>query len=134
MSICTLLRRLRLPLASRKYLSDPTEDVRVATENLLADFLREIRDVTEVQKKHEAQLRAKREAAEQSHRVDNEKDKAQEIIIPGPDRGGPFLDGDDGAFDDSSLASPEEKQSDHPGRDVGRESRHIYVRSLLTWH
>jgi vacuole morphology and inheritance protein 14 len=32
----------------RKYLTDPTEDVRVATETLLADFLREIRDVTRV--------------------------------------------------------------------------------------
>ncbi|KAF5363894.1 hypothetical protein D9756_000214 [Leucocoprinus leucothites] len=31
-----------------KYLSDPIEDVRIATENLLADFLREIRDVTYV--------------------------------------------------------------------------------------
>ena len=121
MSICSLLRRLRSLLASRKYLSDPTEDVRVATENLLADFLREIRDVTEVQKKYEAQLKAKREVAEQAHRTDVEKDKVQEIVIPGPDRS-PFLDGDDGVLDDSSLASPEERQSDHPGRDVGRES------------
>ncbi|KXN92318.1 hypothetical protein AN958_08549 [Leucoagaricus sp. SymC.cos] len=31
-----------------KYLSDPIEDVRIATENILADFLREIRDVTYV--------------------------------------------------------------------------------------
>ena len=85
-------------------------------------------------KKYEAQLKAKREVAEQAQRADAEKDKAQEIIIPGPDRSGPFLDGDDGVFDDSSPISPEEKQSDHPGRDVGRESRHIYVRSLLTWH
>lgn len=32
----------------RKYLSDPIEEVRIATENLLADFLHEIRDVTYV--------------------------------------------------------------------------------------
>ncbi|KAF9450636.1 ARM repeat-containing protein [Macrolepiota fuliginosa MF-IS2] len=31
-----------------KYLSDPIEDVRIATENLLADFLREIRDIAYV--------------------------------------------------------------------------------------
>ncbi|EKM79888.1 hypothetical protein AGABI1DRAFT_72575 [Agaricus bisporus var. burnettii JB137-S8] len=31
-----------------KYLSDPIEEVRIATENLLADFLHEIRDVTYV--------------------------------------------------------------------------------------
>jgi len=38
---------------SRKYLSDPTEDVRVATENLLADFLREIRDISEIRRRRE---------------------------------------------------------------------------------
>lgn len=40
---------------SRKYLSDPTEDVRVATEILLADFLRELRDVTVVSRQLEQQ-------------------------------------------------------------------------------
>ncbi|KAH9833697.1 ARM repeat-containing protein [Rhodofomes roseus] len=102
-----------------KYLSDPTEDVRVATENLLADVLREIRDVTAVQRQHEEQLKAKREAAEQARRTDTDKERPQEIIIPGSDRGGPFLEGDDFVFDDSSLASPEEKQPDQAGRDVG---------------
>ncbi|KAJ8593153.1 ARM repeat-containing protein [Rhizopogon salebrosus TDB-379] len=34
-----------------KYLSDPTEDVRVATENILSDFLREIRDVSIVRQR-----------------------------------------------------------------------------------
>lgn len=90
---------------------------------MLADFLREIRDVTDVQKQHEERLKTKREVAEQVRRADTEKDRPQEIIIPGPDRGGPFLDGDDSVFDESSLASPEEKQPDHPGRDVGREFR-----------
>lgn len=74
-----------------------------------------------MQKQHEERLKTKREAAEQARRADTEKDRPQEIIIP--DRGGPFLDGEDSVFDDSSLASPEEKQSDHPGRDVGREFR-----------
>ncbi|KAH7919535.1 ARM repeat-containing protein [Leucogyrophana mollusca] len=36
-----------------KYLSDPIEDVRVATENILADFLREIRDVSVVRRRQE---------------------------------------------------------------------------------
>ncbi|KAH7916223.1 vacuolar protein 14 C-terminal Fig4p binding-domain-containing protein [Hygrophoropsis aurantiaca] len=36
-----------------KYLSDPIEDVRVATENILADFLREIRDVSVVRQRQE---------------------------------------------------------------------------------
>jgi vacuole morphology and inheritance protein 14 len=43
----------------RKYLSDPTEDVRVATETILADFLREIRQITNVRKHHEEEVKAK---------------------------------------------------------------------------
>lgn len=34
-------------------MSDPTEDVRVATENILSDFLREIRDVSMVRQRKE---------------------------------------------------------------------------------
>ncbi|KAJ6538479.1 vacuolar protein 14 C-terminal Fig4p binding-domain-containing protein [Mycena vulgaris] len=45
-----------------KYLSDPTEDVRVATETLLADFVREIRDVSVVRKRAEEQARSKRDS------------------------------------------------------------------------
>ncbi|OAX34794.1 ARM repeat-containing protein [Rhizopogon vinicolor AM-OR11-026] len=36
-----------------KYLSDPTEDVRVATENILSDFLREVKDVSMVRQRKE---------------------------------------------------------------------------------
>jgi len=52
----------------RKYLSDPTEDVRVATENVLSDFLKEIHDITVVAHQYESHLRDKRrinEGAEQ---------------------------------------------------------------------
>ncbi|KAG8757376.1 hypothetical protein FRC11_004590 [Ceratobasidium sp. 423] len=45
-----------------KYLSDPTEDVKVATENVLADFLLEIQAITNLQKKEEGKARAAREA------------------------------------------------------------------------
>ncbi|KAK2466024.1 hypothetical protein APHAL10511_001666 [Amanita phalloides] len=40
-----------------KYLSDPTEEVRAATENVLADFLRELREVTAVNRINEEQTR-----------------------------------------------------------------------------
>ncbi|KAG8824289.1 hypothetical protein FRC18_010555 [Serendipita sp. 400] len=43
-----------------KYLSDPTEEVRTAAENLLADFLREIRDIAVVEKKRQERLAARR--------------------------------------------------------------------------
>ncbi|CDR87912.1 related to VAC14-protein involved in regulated synthesis of PtdIns(3,5)P(2) [Sporisorium scitamineum] len=47
-----------------KYLSDPNSDVRVATANVLADFLREIR--------HAAELAARRQAFEQ-HRAERQE-------------------------------------------------------------
>lgn len=46
---------------SRKYLSDPTEDVRVATEVVLSEFLREIRDITIVARKTHSEQTTKRE-------------------------------------------------------------------------
>ncbi|KAG9104201.1 hypothetical protein FRC06_004626 [Ceratobasidium sp. 370] len=49
-----------------KYLSDPTEDVRVATEGVLSDFLHEIQDITLLQKRKEDKARAAREAASAS--------------------------------------------------------------------
>lgn len=49
-----------------KYLSDPNTDVRVATANVLADFLREIR--------HAAELAARRQAFEQ-HRAERQEHK-----------------------------------------------------------
>ncbi|SPO22413.1 related to VAC14 - protein involved in regulated synthesis of PtdIns(3,5)P(2) [Ustilago trichophora] len=49
-----------------KYLSDPNTDVRVATANVLADFLREIR--------HAAELAARRQAFEQ-HRAERQQHK-----------------------------------------------------------
>ncbi|KDE05818.1 hypothetical protein MVLG_03762 [Microbotryum lychnidis-dioicae p1A1 Lamole] len=49
-----------------KFLGDPTVDIRIATQNVLADFLREIREVAEVQKFHqieESKLEQERDAA-----------------------------------------------------------------------
>ncbi|KZT24580.1 ARM repeat-containing protein [Neolentinus lepideus HHB14362 ss-1] len=59
-----------------KYLSDPTEDVKNQTENVLADFLREIRDVTLVRKRNEEQSRLKQEAevSEAQSQRDSERD------------------------------------------------------------
>lgn len=43
-----------------KYLSDPTEEVATATENLLADFLKEIREIANINKKRKERMEAKR--------------------------------------------------------------------------
>lgn len=59
-----------------KYLSDPTEDVRVATENLLADFLREIRDVSELRRRHE-----ERAGTGDSHGADGSQPSSERAVI-----------------------------------------------------
>lgn len=100
-------------------MSDPTQDVRVATENLLADFLREICEVTAVQQRSEEQLKAKREAAaEQSRRADPEKERSQDLSAPVTERGAFLPDNEHVLVDESPLASPDEKQD---GRDAGRK-------------
>lgn len=76
-----------LMIFDRKYLSDEADDVRMATENLLADFLREIRDVTAVQRRNEEQLKARREAAEQLRRTESEREKSSESAPVNGDRG-----------------------------------------------
>lgn len=48
---------------SSKYLSDPTDDVRVATEVVLSEFLKEIRDITSVARKASGEQAPKREVA-----------------------------------------------------------------------
>ncbi|CAE6433287.1 unnamed protein product [Rhizoctonia solani] len=64
-----------------KYLSDPTEDVKVATEGVLADFLHEIQEITLLQKRKEERARVAREAlAAQSERAEENK-----TVPPGGD-------------------------------------------------
>ena len=104
-----------------KYLSDPTEDVRVATENILADFLRELRDVTIIQKK------AKRDAglsAEQPRRPDGDKDKLTDITLANSDRGVFITEAENGALDDISEVIVDDKQSEQDTRDAGRKFFH----------
>ena len=66
-----------------KYQSDPNTDVRVATANVLADFLREIR--------HAAELAARRQAFEQhrAERQEHKRRKGKERIAATPAQDGP---------------------------------------------
>ncbi|KAJ7801092.1 hypothetical protein B0H14DRAFT_3489969 [Mycena olivaceomarginata] len=57
-----------------KYLSDPTEDVRVATETLLADFVHEIRDVSTVRKRAEEQAKSKADSSSRSAFIADDDD------------------------------------------------------------
>ena len=106
----------------RKYLSDPTDDVRVATEGLLADFLREMRQVTMVQKRQEEQLKAKREATvtEASRRaeLEKEKEKLPDITMEHTERA-PFINDIADEVFDNDVETPDDKQSEQELRDTG---------------
>ncbi|THH29667.1 hypothetical protein EUX98_g4525 [Antrodiella citrinella] len=106
-----------------KYLSDPTEDVRIATENLLGDFLREIRDVTLVQRHHEEELRAKREAEQAEHqarRTDVDKEKLPDITMAHSERATFIPENDDtSSYDNDSDPGVEEKEPEPDTRDLG---------------
>ncbi|KAJ8507380.1 hypothetical protein ONZ45_g10243 [Pleurotus djamor] len=100
------------------YLSDPTEDVRVATEALLGDFLREIREITLVARQMDERAKNKRDAEKaDSQHVPN--DKLFDLTMDGaessaflPERGSP------NSFDAES-AIKDEDASDHVYRDTG---------------
>jgi hypothetical protein len=73
----------------RKYLSDPTEEVTTAAENLLADFLREVREIAAVNKKRQERLEAKRLA----NRLEQERFTAMNVALNGkPPENGPATD------------------------------------------
>jgi vacuole morphology and inheritance protein 14 len=50
----------RCTLKGRKYLADPNVDVRLAAENVLSEFLREIKYIANVQEKQEAESRRRK--------------------------------------------------------------------------
>jgi vacuole morphology and inheritance protein 14 len=115
----------------RKYLSDPTEDVRVATEILLADFLREIRDVSIVRKRNEEHAKTKKdkEQSEPIRRAD--ADKLPDITLSHPERAA-FLQENGAALSDSEEESGfrDEIKAEVDNRDNGGESGQC-IRVLL---
>ncbi|KAF8969322.1 vacuolar protein 14 C-terminal Fig4p binding-domain-containing protein [Flammula alnicola] len=102
-----------------KYLSDPTEDVRVATENLLADFLRELRDVTIVSRQLEQHVKSKT-PAESIRRSDVDGDKLPDLTMENAERALYMLENDE--HDRSTLSSqvgPRDDASDMDDQDLG---------------
>jgi vacuole morphology and inheritance protein 14 len=99
-------------LLARKYLSDPTEDVRIAAENQLAEFLREIREVTIVRKHREEQQRLREIEPEEKRRAEPERGKGrtQDIaVLPDTERV---------SFPDSSLSLAPTSEVEKPNGDV----------------
>jgi vacuole morphology and inheritance protein 14 len=107
-----------------KYLSDPTEDVRIAAENQLAELLREIREVTIVRKHREEQQRLRDVESEEHNLVDAErvKERSSEIAAPPDTDRVSFLNGD------SSLALPLDVEK--PNGDAESE---VHERDIGDW-
>ncbi|EPQ59169.1 ARM repeat-containing protein [Gloeophyllum trabeum ATCC 11539] len=105
-----------------KYLSDPTEDVKIQTENVLADFLREIRDVTLVRKRNEeqARLKQKADAAESKSQNDGEKNSSSDITPTHTEKAMFISEREDSiAGYDSDEATKEDLGSTSELRDTG---------------
>ncbi|KAF7352485.1 Heat repeat containing protein [Mycena venus] len=103
-----------------KYLSDPTEDVRVATETLLADFVREIRDISVVRKRTEEQARSKRDSSSVRHSdFGGGDDRLGDFSVDHSERSAFIGDNDDhSAYGDESVLK-EDAPTDSDYRDTG---------------
>jgi len=128
----TKLLRVTLNVYVSKYLSDPTEDVRLATENLMADFLKEIRDISELNTRREA--RKKRDPVKGTQgriRATESDEQLPNITVEYPEHGGAFISDHDEA---SSLADGEsvhQSQGAHDEHDLGGKLLYLLI-SL--WH
>ncbi|KAF4619657.1 hypothetical protein D9613_005002 [Agrocybe pediades] len=109
-----------------KYLSDPTEDVRVATENLLADFLRELRDVTFVSRQLGQQAKPKT-PAESIRKAEVDNGRLPDLTLENAERALYMLENDEqmsvhgsqhGGGDDISDADDRELGAWMPGQGV----------------
>ena len=88
----------------RKYLSDPGEDVRVATEVVLSEFLKEIRDITSVARKSHSEQAPKREVAiEEVEPSSQSQDDTTPIHSEEEDGDVAYPDGSNTDFDDRDV-------------------------------
>jgi hypothetical protein len=91
---------------SSKYLSDPTEDVRVATEVVLSEFLKEIRTITAVTRKTNGDQVPKREVAiEEVEPSSQSQGDTTPIHSEEDDGDGNYPDGWNTDFDDKDVGS-----------------------------
>lgn len=97
-------------------MSDPTEDVRVATDNLLAVFLKEIRDIARVQKHYEEKMK-QREAEQKEQQGRRNDEKLPDITMSHTERAA-FLPEGEGMYDDVSPREEIPPESDYI-RDTG---------------
>lgn len=115
-------------MKSRKYLSDPTEDVRVATENLLADFLREIRDVTVVSQQLRQQGKTQTET-ESARRPDGDGERLPDLTLENAERALYMLENDEHSVHSGPRPGGEDA-FDVEGRETGGKLVH-YCKEYL---
>jgi vacuole morphology and inheritance protein 14 len=103
--------------------------VRVATEAILAEFLREIRDVTLVRRRFEEQAKARKEKeiVEQTRRPENAQSKLLDI----PPERAVFIPENDASPNQESDGTPNEDfVSETDYRDTASKSGTCYVLKL----
>ena len=112
-----------------KYLSDPTEDVQVATENLMADFLREIRGIATANRQRREK---ERKARERNESPDGSKDvnllnhDQSPSISASPERGS-FMAAFDGqvVLNDEEPIHPSRRTDDNRDGGMYQSLRHL---------
>lgn len=86
--------------------------MRVATENLLGEFLREIQEITMVQRAFAERARREAEGEHPSRKTDVEKDKLPDITMASSERATFLPEHDDDFSDDESTTPVEEKETE----------------------
>ncbi|KAG6861565.1 hypothetical protein C0995_014861 [Termitomyces sp. Mi166 len=102
-----------------KYLSDPTEDVRVATETILADFLREIRDVSIVRRQLDEQAKGQTPAESLRHVDIGEREKLPELTLETSEKAVFINDHEQASFDGESLSKDDNASASVDDRNIG---------------
>ena len=84
----------------------------------MAEFLREIQEITMVQKAHADKLRKEAEAEQQSRKMDAEKEKLPDITMATSERA-TFLPENDEIVSDTDSVTPVDEKDGEEGRDRG---------------
>ncbi|KZW04366.1 ARM repeat-containing protein [Exidia glandulosa HHB12029] len=102
------------------YLADDNADVRTATENLLAEFLQEMRAVSVIQRLREQKAKARRAAdlAESLRRTESDMENLPDLSTLGPERGA-FLPENDDIIKSDATSPTNDGSGDNDLRDTG---------------
>lgn len=90
-----------------KFLGDPTVDIRTATQNVLADFLREIREVAEVQKSREEDWRRREEERDEAGSKANSR-RASQLSVGETMTDGERVEEEDSVEHETAILEEEE--------------------------